>query len=104
MKRLLIASMVAVASIGAIGCSVTDKQQSIGSYVDDATITSRVKAKFAQDQQVSAMRINVETMRGVVQLSGFASSAAEKERASDLARDVNGVKSVRNDIIVKQPS
>jgi hyperosmotically inducible periplasmic protein len=104
MKSLLIASMVAVASIGSIGCAVTSKQETVGQYVDDATITSRVKAKFAQDQQVSAMRINVETMQGIVQLSGFAANELEKDKAAQLARQTNGVKSVRNDIIVKQGS
>lgn len=104
MKSLLIASMVAVASIGSIGCAVSGKQESVGQYVDDATITSRVKARFAQDQQVSAMRISVETLQGVVQLSGFAANELEKDKAVQIARNVNGVKSVRNDIIVKQGS
>jgi osmotically-inducible protein OsmY len=73
----------------------------MGSYVDDTTVTTRVKAKFAEDPVVSAMRISVETMKGEVQLSGFAKSAAEKSAADQLARSVPGVKSVRNDIIVR---
>lgn len=82
-------------------CAVTSGQSTVGQYVDDATITTRVKAKFAEDPQVSAMRISVETLKGEVQLSGFAASAAEKTRAGDLAVAVPDVKSVRNNIVVR---
>lgn len=83
------------------GCAVTGGQSTVGQYVDDATITTRVKTKFAEDKEVSAMRINVETLKGEVQLSGFATSAAEKARAGDLAINVPDVKSVRNNIVVR---
>lgn len=105
MKKLVIASMLAVAGVVAVsGCSVTAGQSSVGNYVDDATITSRVKTRFAEDQQVSAMRISVETLKGIVQLSGFATSSAEKTRAGDIAREVPGVQEVRNSIIIRSPT
>jgi osmotically-inducible protein OsmY len=100
--RILIAATAATAALvfGA-GCSVARDQQSVGSYVDDASITTQVKAKFAEDQTVSAMAIGVETMRGVVQLSGFAKSADERAMAERLARGVTGVRGVKNDIVVR---
>ncbi len=85
----------------AVGCAVTRDQSTVGEYVDDATITTRVKAKFAEDPTVSAMAISVETLRGVVQLSGFAKSAAEKSKASSIAAATPGVKSVKNDIVIR---
>ena len=100
-RQILIASMSAVALLGATGCSVMRDQQTVGSYVDDTTVTTRVKAKFAEDPVVSAMSISVETLKGVVQLSGFAKTAQEKSEAERLARSVSGVQSVRNDIIVR---
>lgn len=93
-------ALCALLGLGAAGCAITDRQSSVGEYVDDTTITSRVKARFAQDNSVSASRINVETLKGVVQLSGFATTAEERERAVALARSVPGVQSVRNAIQV----
>lgn len=86
------------------GCAVAREQQTVGQYVDDTTITSQVKAKFADDGAVAATAISVETMKGLVQLSGFAKSWAERDRAEALARSVKGVTNVRNDIIVRVPS
>ena len=60
------------------GCAVTRNQETVGAYVDDAALTTRVKAKFAADPTVSAMAISVETLKGTVQLSGFAKSAQER--------------------------
>ena len=74
-----------------------------GEYVDDATITARVKTKFAEDKTVAATRISVETLKGVVQLSGFATSEAERQRAAQLAATVPGVKSVQNAVKVSPP-
>lgn len=85
----------------AAGCAVTREQSTVGQYVDDTTITTRVKTKFAEDSTVSAMAINVETLKGVVQLSGFAKSGAERTKAEELARGTPGVTSVRNDIVVR---
>ncbi|MDO9598656.1 MAG: BON domain-containing protein [Azoarcus sp.] len=84
-----------------VGCAVTRDQSTVGEYVDDITITTRVKAKFAEDSTVSMMSINVETLKGTVQLSGFAKSAAERSRAGDIARATPGVRSVKNDIVLR---
>lgn len=85
----------------AAGCAVTRDQSTVGQYVDDTTITTRVKAKFAEDSVVSAMAIGVETLKGTVQLSGFAKSATERERADFLARTTPGVVTVKNDIAIR---
>ncbi len=85
----------------AAGCAVTREQSTVGQYVDDTTITTRVKTKFAEDSTVSAMAIPVETLKGVVPLSGFAKSGAERTKAEELARGTPGVTSVRNDIVVR---
>lgn len=100
--RYVLASVfTALTLVTATGCSVMRHQESSGAYVDDTVVTTRVKTKFAQDSTVSAMAINVETMQGVVQLSGFAKSSDEKSKAEELARSVKGVVDVRNDIIVR---
>ena len=101
----LFAVAVALASIGVLpGCAVTSGQSSVGQYVDDTTITTRVKTRMAEDQQVSAMRIGVETLNGTVQLSGFAASESERQRAAQLVRDVPGVRDVRNAIQIRPAS
>jgi osmotically-inducible protein OsmY len=92
---------VTLATAATTGCSVMRDQERTGAYVDDTVVTTRVKTKFAEDSTVSAMAINVETMKGVVQLSGFAKSSMEKSKAEELARSVKGVVDVRNDIIVR---
>jgi hyperosmotically inducible periplasmic protein len=99
-RQITIAAMSAVTLIVATGCAVTRGQETVGAYVDDAALTTRVKAKFAEDKTVSAMAISVETLKGVVQLSGFAKSSEEKAMAERLAR-TSGVTGVRNDIIVR---
>jgi osmotically-inducible protein OsmY len=86
------------------GCAVTRNQETVGAYVDDAALTTRVKAKFSADPTVSAMAISVETLKGTVQLSGFAKSADERAMAEKLARETSGVVAVRNDIAVRQGS
>ena len=83
------------------GCAVGRGQETTGAYIDDTTITGDVKMQFANDPTVAATSISVETMKGTVQLSGFAKSAAEKSQAESIARGVKGVKAVRNDIIVR---
>ena len=101
-QRLAAAAIVASLTVlGATGCAVTRHQETVGAYVDDSAITTKVKAKFADDPTVSAMAIKVDTMKGVVQLSGFAKSNEERMVAERLARGTNGVQGVRNDIIVR---
>lgn len=85
----------------AVGCSVMRDQSTVGEYVDDSTVTTRVKAKFAEDPQVSAMAISVETLKGIVQLSGFAKSSSEKSAAGTIAANTPGVRGVANNIVVK---
>lgn len=105
MKRILLAAAIGLTSTFYLGgCAVTSGQSSMGQYVDDTAVTARVKAKFAEDAQVSAMRINVDTLKGEVQLSGFASTESEKNRAGQLAASVQDVKSVRNNIVVRSGS
>jgi osmotically-inducible protein OsmY len=83
------------------GCAVGRGQETAGAYIDDAGITTSVKAKFVEDKTVSASSISVETLNGTVQLSGFAKSGAEKAQAEAIARGVKNVKAVRNDIVVR---
>lgn len=96
-----LAALAATTAIGTSGCAVAREQQSVGPYIDDTAITTRVKAKFADNTTVSAMSIGVESLKGVVQLSGFAKSGEERAMAERLARETSGVVSVRNDIVVR---
>lgn len=82
-------------------CGSTPTHESTGQYVDDATITTKVKAAFVADKTVSAMDIKVVTYKGTVQLSGFAKSQAEINQAVAIARGVKGVQAVKNDIHLK---
>jgi len=84
-----------------LGCAATETRQSTGEYFDDTTITTKVKAAILQDPTLKTLQINVETRDGVVQLAGFVDSAQNVKRAAEVARDVKGVKSVKNDLIVK---
>lgn len=104
MKSFLVAAMVAFAAVYSSGCSVATGQRSAGDVVDDSTITTRVKARFVEDKIVAASRINVETLKGVVQLSGFAISEAERTKAAQIAASVPGVKQVQNAIAVRPAS
>jgi len=79
----------------------TSKSESPGEYVDDAVITAKVKAAVFEDTSLKSAEINVETFKGVVQLSGFVRSRADINRAVELAKGVKGVKSVKNDMILK---
>jgi hyperosmotically inducible protein len=101
MVKTLFSSLVVLGLMASAGCAVTSGQSTVGQYVDDATITTRVKTRLANDPQVNAMRVSVETLNGTVQLSGFAVSEAEKSRAAEIARSVPDVKDVVNDIVVR---
>jgi osmotically-inducible protein OsmY len=91
----------AMATMLLAACAATPLQESSGEYVDDSAITAQVKSAFIGDEQVSALAVGVETFKGVVQLSGFVNSAQERAKAESLARTVNGVKGVQNDIHLK---
>ena len=100
--RLMITSMTVVASLLAMqGCAVTRGQSTVGEYVDDATITTKIKTSYVEAKSVDASAIRVETLNGEVLLSGFAKSGEEKSRAEQLARAVKGVKVVKNAIEVR---
>jgi hyperosmotically inducible protein len=108
MTRTLQATALTLALLGLgaglEGCAVTSGQSSTGQYVDDTTITSRVKTRFAKDEHVSASRIQIETLNGTVQLAGFVPTQDEKDRAGAIAREVPDVKDVRNNILVRPPT
>jgi osmotically-inducible protein OsmY len=82
-------------------CGSTPTKESTGEYIDDAAITTKVKAAFVKDELVSALDVKVATFKGRVQLSGFADSPTAIRRADSIARTVPGVKSVDNDLRVK---
>lgn len=84
-----------------VACAPTAKREGAGEYVDDALITTKVKAALAADPDVKATEVNVETFKGMVQLSGFVSSRESIQKAIDLARGVSGVRGVKNDMVVK---
>lgn len=77
------------------------KTESPGAYLDDAVITTKVKAAIFEDASVKATEVNVETYKGIVQLTGFVQSRADIDKAVKLAQGVKGVKSVKNDMVVK---
>ena len=99
--RALAIAALAGATLAGTGCSVMRGQETAGAYVDDTAITTAVKAKFVEDKTVDASAIKVETLNGTVMLSGFAKNVLEKTTAEGIARKVNGVKSVRNEIAVR---
>lgn len=84
-----------------LGCASTKTQEGTGEYLDDSAITAKVKTAILQEPTLSSAEINVETFKGVVQLSGFVGSSAEIRTAVEVSRRVGGVKSVRNDMHVK---
>ena len=84
-----------------LGCASTAKQEGTGEYVDDTVITSKVKAAILNEPTLKSAEINVETFKGVVQLSGFVTSQAAESKAIEVARTVGGVKSVKNDMRLK---
>ena len=84
-----------------VACSSTPTSQSTGEYIDDATISNKVRAQLIGDSELNVFQIDVETFKGVVQLSGFVNSATAKERAARVAAGVQGVKEIRNNLIVK---
>jgi len=98
-KLATLAGIVFVAV--ALGCASTSKQEGSGEYVDDTVITGKVKAAIFNEPSLKSAEINVETFKGVVQLSGFVSSPSSESTAVRVATGVAGVKSVKNDMRVK---
>lgn len=100
-SKYLSAVFLAVTLTSMVGCAATSKQEGTGQYIDDTFITAKVKAALIEDPTTKATEINVETFKGIVQLSGFVSSQAAASRALELARGVGGVKGVTNDMRLK---
>ena len=98
----LLTSIGALALGGfAVGCASTPTSDSTGQYVDDTAITTKVKSALLHDDDVKSFAVSVETVKGVVQLSGFVDTSDQRSAAGKDARAVAGVKSVRNNLIVK---
>lgn len=91
----------ALALASMLGCASTPTQEGTGEYVDDTVITTKVKAAIFGEPTLKSTEIKVETFKGIVQLSGFVSSAAAENKAVELARSVKGVKSVKDDMRIK---
>lgn len=100
-KTSLAAVAASLVFLAVSGCAVSRGQETVGAYVDDAGITAIVKSRFFEDKDVAGSSISVETLNGTVMLSGFAKSATERSTAERLAREVKGVKAVKNEISVR---
>jgi len=99
--RFFAAFFLALLFLNVAGCASTQRHEGTGEYVDDSVITSKVKAAILNDPDLSSAEINVETFKGVVQLSGFVNSRSDINKAVTVARGVGGVKSVKNDMRLK---
>lgn len=100
-RQLGFATCLLVAAPLVVGCAGTQTRASTGQQIDDATITAKVKSQLLADPQVSGLQVNVETFKGQVQLSGYVNSPDERSKAEQIARQVGGVRTVANDLIVK---
>lgn len=103
MKQFKIAFSFMLIAVFAVmlGCASTSKKEGTGEYIDDSVITAKVKAAVLNEPTLKSAEINVETFKGVVQLSGFVNSNADIAKAVSVARGVNGVTSVKNDMTLK---
>ncbi len=99
--RSLLVLVVAGVAMFAAACAATPTQESTGGYVDDSTITAKVKSNLVQNDKVSASDVHVKTYKGVVDLSGFVDSRSQIAEAGSVADQVSGVKAVHNNLIVK---
>jgi osmotically-inducible protein OsmY len=98
----IISGFLAAAALATIvGCAGTAQKSSTGEYIDDTLITTKVKAAVLDEPTLKSSEINVETFKGVVQLSGFVSSSADQAKATEVAKSVKGVTSVKNDTRLK---
>jgi hyperosmotically inducible protein len=91
-------SLMALALLFTLGCAATPTEESTGEFVDDSVVTFEVKKAIHKEPTLKSSEINVETFKGVVQLSGFVSSTSNMDKAVEVARGVKGVKSVKNDM------
>lgn len=95
------ALLVALTLLLSAGCASTNKHEGTGEYIDDSVITTKVKAQLFDEPNLRSGQINVETFKGIVQLSGFVGSRADIDKAVSIARSVKGVESVKNDMRLK---
>lgn len=95
------AIVAALLLVTATGCAVTRGQETVGAYIDDSAITAAVKSRLFDNKVVDGTAVSVETLNGTVMLSGFAKSAAERSTAESLARNVQGVRAVKNELAVR---
>ena len=100
LKYFSVFSMI-LALLFSVGCASTDKREGTGEYIDDSVITTKVKAAIFNEPTLKSTEINVETFKGVVQLSGFVNSQSDINKAVEVARNVKGVQSVKNDMRTK---
>jgi osmotically-inducible protein OsmY len=100
-NKFLSAAFLAVTLVSVVGCASTSNTAGTGEYVDDTVITTKVKAAIFNEPTLKSAEINVETFKGVVQLSGFVNSQADINKAAEIARSVQGVTSVKNDMRIK---
>ena len=98
MSKYLSAALLAVTLVSVVGCASTSQKAGTGEYIDDSVITTKVKAAIFNEPSLKSAEINVETFKGVVQLSGFVNSRADINKAVEVARGVRGVTSVKNDM------
>lgn len=96
---LFIASLLVVVFF--MGCASTEKSSSTGEYFDDTVITTKIKALLVKDTALKSFQISVETYKGVVQLSGFVDTAKTRDKAGWVAKTIKGVKSVKNNLVLK---
>ncbi len=98
LRNLFSASFLALTLITAAGCASSPKEEGTGEYVDDAVITDKINAQLLNEPDMKSLEIHVDTFKGVVQLSGFVDTHANIEKAVKIARETNGVKSVKNNL------
>ncbi len=94
--------MLVLAFLTVAGCAGTQTSRSTGTYIDDKTISTKVEAQLAADSITQAIQVEVETYNGIVQLSGFVDTEDKKERAAGIAQKVQGVKEVKNDLVIRK--
>jgi len=92
------AALILAATVSALGCATQSEPQSPGAYLGDSWITTKVKSAILNEPSLKVTQINVETYEGVVQLSGFVDNAASRTKAAEIARSVQGVKTVKNNL------
>jgi Predicted periplasmic or secreted lipoprotein len=101
-RNIVIHSLVLLMLIAIFtACAATSTRESTGGYVDDSVITTKVKSLLAADDFLKSFQISVETYKGTVQLSGFVNSQKAVDKADEIVRSVGGVKSVKNNLIIK---